>query len=241
MNEVLVSAIALGTPEDFGDSNGVSFTTVVTSQGAGGASHSDELKCIAFGATAQLIKSKVKSGDRVIFSGRIDRDRLGGEKFHSVIVASSLLGVTDAADGVDLATATVAGPSEIKEYKTIGGRNTPLLPFTVISTRKFRDNEYRSYISCSAWSENAEALKVHQQTEGKNLVAQGLIKSRTYEDRDGDSINAIDIWVNSVVILGEGELTQQTSGAGGTYVDGSDLPPTVTTQRRASLEDELPF
>lgn len=239
MNEVLVSGILAGDVKEFGE-KGVAFKLVVTTQGAGGTYHSDELACLAFGTAAQVLKGRANSGERVTFSGRIDRDKLGGEKYHSILVASSILSISPSENGMDVATATLAGPSEIKEFRTVGARDTPLIPFTVIATRNFNGNEFKSYISCSAWSAQAEVLRDYAEQDGINLAVQGSIKTRSYEDKDGDEIRAIDVWANNVTVFGAGSIVSSGEGEGsGTQTASMTTPPPV--QRRASVEDDLPF
>lgn len=238
MNEVLVSGILAGVVKEFGE-KGVAFKLVVTNQGAGGTSHSDELACLAFGTAAQVLKGRANSGERVTFSGRIDRDKLGGEKYHTVLVASNVLSISASENGMDSATVTLAGPSEIKEFRTVGAKDTPLIPFTVIATRSFNGNEFKSYISCSAWSSQAEILRNYENQDGINLAVQGSIKTRTYEDKDGDNIRAIDVWANNLTVFGAGSITTSAEGdSGGNSVSMTTPPP---VQRRESFEDDLPF
>lgn len=238
MNEVLVSGILAGPVKDFGD-KGAAFKLVVTSQGNGGSSHSDDFACLAFGTAAQVLKARANSGERVTFSGRIDRDKLGGEKYHSVLIASNVLSISASENGMDVATATLAGSSEIRDFKTVGAKETPLVPLTIITTRSFNGNEFKSYISCSAWSDQAVQLQPYQNQEGINVALQGSIKPRTYEDKDGDTIRTLDVWANNVTVFGAGEISTSAAAQGNSPQVSMATPPAV--QRRSAFEEELPF
>lgn len=80
------------------------------------------------------------------------------------------------------------------------GGKTPVLGFTVMSTRRWRDKEFKTYADCSVFGDKAKELN-GTFGEGSYLQIQGEAGARTYESK-GEHKAALTINALSVEVVG---------------------------------------
>lgn len=249
MNDVTLSGIISTNFEEYGN-DGILFQTSVSSPGyAGKERQVDDFVCLAYGNAAQLLRQRGKSGQRIIFQGRLGSEKLGTDKYHSALTVARILGLTDAENGTDTAHIVVSGASEVQDIRYVGSKDTPLVPIRMTNMRYFKkDNEvleYRTYVGASVWGDKARTLNETTSGEDIPIIIYGFLKPRSYQDRDGDDIGKIDVWVQEV--FGGEDLTpfDQTPSDSQPITSGDtqkeDTPPPASKPRRASRIDDDPF
>jgi single-strand DNA-binding protein len=108
------------------------------------------------------------------------------------------------------------------ELKDING--TPLLKFTVADSTGFGDRKSTSWINCSLWGKQAEAL--HQYlTKGKQIFVSGEFSTRKYEKKDGGEGLSLDVRVDRVKFAGSRNDEQSSNEAPSFADDESDSVP----------------
>jgi single-strand DNA-binding protein len=102
--------------------------------------------------------------------------------------------------------------------------------FTIASTPKMRDRVTGDFrdgetlnLRCSVWRDQAENL-VESLHKGARVIATGLLKSRTFETRDGEKKSVVEL---DVVEIGAslrftGLRLTDDGGAGGTSIGRKD-------------------
>lgn len=136
--------------------------------------------------------------------------------------------------------------------------NTPVASFTVAIDRSFksRDGERETdFINCVAWRQTAEFVSKYF-TKGKMIVVVGSIQTRKYNDKDGNSRNAVEVVADEVMF---GETKRDGESFGGGQGGGRYAPPARDDSRSGGYsapssqlppgdfsdigdeDDELPF
>lgn len=83
-------------------------------------------------------------------------------------------------------------------------------------TEKFEDGD-TTFVNCSVWKDFAENV-ADTLTKGMRVVAQGALKTRTYENKDGETRLSVDLDVNAVgpdLRWATAKVTRVTNGEGG--------------------------
>jgi len=239
MNDVTLSGIISGSFQEYGN-DGILFKAVVSA----GSNNSDEFTCLAFSNNASFIKHKGKSGQRIVFQGRLGSDKLGTENYHSALTVGRVLAITDSDNGTDSASIVVTGESEVQDIRYVGQKETPLVPIKMTNLRSFRGrdgqtNTYKTFIGASAWSDRAVALNASSPEGVYPLVVSGFLRSRNYENQDGDTIEKIDVWVQEV-LQGEGLFGDEDSSPAETAKPEKSSKTEKKEPRRAAVDD-APF
>lgn len=243
MNDLTLSGIISEAFSDYG-ADGISFP-VLTTQGSSSNTQaiSDQFTCLAFGNTAALIKARANSGDRIVIQGRLGSEKLGTEKYHSAITIGRVLAITEAEKGTDFSNIVVSGDAEIQELKYVGAKDTALVPIRLTNYRYFtKDGEtqtYRTFIGGSVWGDRAEALGQHAGTE-RPVTLLGGLRARSYEDKDGDTIEKIDVWVQEV-LAGEDLAPQEAGSSQPSQKREAPAPKKPAARKRSSSLDDDPF
>lgn len=243
MNDVTISGILDGNLEDYAN-DGAMFNVLVSS-----GDNSDRFTCLAFGNTASLLRAKANSGDRLVMQGRLSGEKLGTEKYHTAVSVSRVLAITASENGIDAAQIVVSGDTEVKDLINVGAKDTSLVPLRMVNYRYFtRDGKtdtYKTYLGASVWAERAEALNSAIGAGQFNLIVSGFLRARTYEDRDGDTIGTVDVWVQDVY---GGEPYTTPEGAEGSTAGAAPAAAAPSTPRseppyarKSAVDDDLPF
>lgn len=100
----------------------------------------------------------------------------------------------------------------------------PVANFTIASTPRNFDrqaNEWKDgealFLRCSVWREFAEHV-AGSLTKGMRVIAQGQLKQRSYQDRDGNQRTAIELQVDEIgpsLRYATAQVTRAASNGGG--------------------------
>lgn len=111
---------------------------------------------------------------------------------------------------------------DVELRRTTSG--TAVASFTVAWSEKYKDTERKLFLPCVAWGNNAEfASKWFE--KGVELVAEGYLSSRSWQDKSGNKRETIELTVDRLHFCGakkgvttsDGEIFVETE-------DESDLP-----------------
>lgn len=244
MNDLTLSGIISSSFEEFGQ-DGISFPVLV-SQGSSNTTVSDQFTCVAFGQSAAFIRNRASSGSRIVIQGRLGAERFGGEKYHSAITVGRVLAISESEAGTDFSNIVVSGDAEIQELKYVGDKGTALVPIRLTNLRHFTNKEgevqtYKTFVGASVWSERAEALEP-QTNRNMPVVLQGGLRARGYEDKDGDQIEKIDVWVQEVFADGVSDAPPPPRrGSTNERQSTSSPKKKADTRRRTASLDDDPF
>lgn len=96
--------------------------------------------------------------------------------------------------------------------------------FTIASTPRTFDrqsNEWKDgdtlFLRCSVWKEAAENAS-ETLTKGMRVIAQGRLKSRSYENKEGQKVNVTELEVDEIgpsLKYASAKVTRAQKGAGG--------------------------
>ncbi len=105
----------------------------------------------------------------------------------------------------------------------------PVANFTIASTPRTFDrqsNEWRDgdtlFLNCSIWRQAAEHVAESLQ-KGMRVVAQGRLKARSYETREGEKRTVMELDVDEIgpsLRYATAKVTRSTGGGGGGYSGG---------------------
>lgn len=205
MNEVIISGLVKG---DFQDASrdGVLFR-IATSTGRNN-SDPDVFLALSYGNAAQFLKQHAVSGNRVVAQGRISSEKLDTDNYHTVITVTRILAISEGHIGMDFTHAVVSGTVRCDEMKQTQ-RGTSLAGFNVKNVRHYKtregvEGEYTTYMNATAWADTAERLQAEGRIPSNDefAVISGILKPNSYE-KDGDTVNKTDIWINDIVFSGE--------------------------------------
>lgn len=239
MNEVIISGIVKGDLESIGN-DGIKF--LVLNRGRSG--ENDEFICLAYGNSSSFLSQHVVSGQRVVLQGRLSGEKLGTENYHTAITVGRVLSISDSSSGMDYTNVVLSGEASSKGLTRLNNKNkTPLVPLNIRNKREYKPNdgevqEYTTFIDAAVWGKLAESVEESFELPMNNtqVVVYGMLKPRSYENKNGETVNKIEIWVTSINRL-EGVQTQTSaSRPQGKKEDAGTRPP----RKSKSLED-APF
>ncbi|GAA1857701.1 single-stranded DNA-binding protein [Microbacterium koreense] len=105
----------------------------------------------------------------------------------------------------------------------------PVANFTIASTPRTFDrqaNEWKDgealFLRASVWREFAEHV-AGSMTKGMRVIAQGRLKQRSYQDREGNNRTAIELEVDEIgpsLRYATAQVTRSSGGGGGNYGGG---------------------
>lgn len=121
----------------------------------------------------------------------------------------------------------------------------PVANFTIASTPRTFDrqaNEWKDgealFLRASVWREFAEHV-AGSLTKGSRVIAQGRLKQRSYQDREGNNRTAIELEVDEIgpsLRYATAQVTRaQSSGGGGGFGGGG--APRQQPQQQAAAEE----
>lgn len=110
---------------------------------------------------------------------------------------------------------------------------TPVCSFRVAWNEKVKERETKLFLPCVAWQGTAELVSKYF-PKGKEIVVEGRLATREYEDRDGNKRSVTEMTVERVHFCGSkqdgGQSGGQSYGTGkAQFVEVDDEP------------DDLPF
>lgn len=92
---------------------------------------------------------------------------------------------------------------DVQYFKTQSGIS--YAKFTVATTKKYKDNEETSFISCVAWRQSADFLNQYAH-KGSTVSVVGHITTGSYDDKTtGKKVYTTDVTVEEVQLIGKRE------------------------------------
>jgi len=236
MNEVILSGIIKGDFEEVSN-DGVKF--LVLNRGRSG-NDADEFICLAYGGSAGFLRQHAESGKRVVLQGRLSSEKLDTENYHTAVTVSRILSIADSSNGLDYSHATISGLASSDGLIRLNNKNqTPLINLNVKNKREYRNadgevNEYTTFLGGTLWGRTAEDFDESNSfpLQDVPVVFEGILKPRTYENRDGDTINKIDVWVNTVNVFSPSSSSERAP---------APRAPSQPRKSKAKSADDSPF
>ena len=216
---------------------------------SGGRNGLDEFIVLAYGNSAKFLQQHASSGNRIVAQGRLSSEKLDTDVYHTAVTVNRVLSVSPGEQGIDYNRVVVSGNATCEGTRTVGENNRTLASFNIANSRKYmsRDGEertYTTYLGATMWGERAEQLEQEGiiPIEDENVTIEGILKPRSYTNKDGEEVNKIDIWIDDLVIAQShyspsprrkrGQETQETQN--------SDSQTRPQAQQRKSV-DSSPF
>ena len=111
---------------------------------------------------------------------------------------------------------------DVELRRTTSG--TAVASFTVAWSEKYKDTERKLFLPCVAWGNNAEfAAKWFE--KGVELVAEGYLSSRSWQDKSGNKRETVELTVDRLHFCGGKRDGGNTESADFVEVgDDGDLP-----------------
>jgi single-strand DNA-binding protein len=86
------------------------------------------------------------------------------------------------------------------ELRYTGGNNTPLLAFSVATSRKVDGSERTTWVDCTVWGKRAEGL-ANVLRKGSHVYFEGPLECRKYEDKNGNKRESWGVYVDDIQLL----------------------------------------
>jgi single-stranded DNA-binding protein len=204
MNEVIISGIIKGEFEN-ASRDGVKFSIL----NRGRNNEPSEFIALAYGNSGMFLKQHAKSGQRVVIQGRLSSEKLDTQKYHTAVTVSRVLSLGDSSQGLDFTQAFISGLASSTGLTNLANANsTPVINLNIANLREYTNQEgdkqqYTTYLGATIWNQQAQAVAEAFSFPFENVpvVIEGILRPRSYPDKeDGETINKIDIWVNSMSV-----------------------------------------
>lgn len=214
-----------------------------------------EYDIVAHGDIATRLASNVKSGQRTVLQGRLSSEKFNEEDkvYHSVIVVSRVLS-DDGKSGMDYNSIMLEGVGNCSEVKQVGSKNQDVANIDIKHTRKFKDREgveksFSSFISASIWGERAKGIESSLPFTDQPMIITGTLRPREYENKDGNTVKKIDVWVDELFLISGSPITSipqkyeknRESGERKSARGGAKARATLDVTSQISGDSELPF
>ena len=128
-----------------------------------------------------------------------------------------------------------------------------VLNFSIATTETWMDKnsgqrqEHTEWHRVDVWGKQAETLQQYL-LKGRQIYVEGSLRTRQWDDRDGNKRYSTDVRANRVVLLGRGDGSGRgdASGRRSDAGDGRDLSPSTPDQGAPGggpdlTEDDIPF
>lgn len=120
--------------------------------------------------------------------------------------------------------------------------------FSIATTETWTDKnsgqrqEHTEWHRVDVWGKQAETLQEYL-LKGRQIYVEGSLRTRQWDDRDGNKRYSTDIRANRVVLLGRGDGSGRRAEGGG---DGRSQAPAPSEQGAPGggpdlTEDDIPF
>ena len=111
---------------------------------------------------------------------------------------------------------------------------TTVCSFRLAWSEKVKDRETKLFLPCVAWQGTAELICTHF-TKGKEIIVEGRLSSRDYEDKTGNKRTVVELTADKVHFCGSKDAVQKP-----TYTF-SVQEPTQTFTEISEDDVDLPF
>lgn len=114
--------------------------------------------------------------------------------------------------------------------------------FTVAWSEKYKENETKCFLRCTAWRATAEMIGKHFQ-KGKECIVEGRLQTDEYTDKDGNKKSSTVCAVDRIHFCGSksesSSGTSQTTSTGQTADTSDNLDGFMNIPD--GIDEELPF
>lgn len=165
---------------------------------------------VAYGEVAKRLEG-VESGTRIAVQGRLSSEKLDEEgPYQNVIAVSRVISV--GGTGTDYSHASIVAALTAKELKRVGSKALAVINADFKTTREFKKpngevTTYTSYFNGSIWSERAESLAESLPLVDERVFVTGTLRPRSYENKAGQEVFRIEIFVDTVDPVKDSLLT----------------------------------
>ncbi len=130
---------------------------------------------------------------------------------------------------------------DVEMRTTAGGQS--VANFSLAVTRSWRDKDGQqqdqtSFINCVAWGKPGEVIAQYVK-KGSPLLVSGRLDQRSYEDKDGNKRQAVEVVVEDFTFVSGGNRDDNTSSAPAAK-KSDDVAPTEISDEPIDLSD-IPF
>lgn len=98
---------------------------------------------------------------------------------------------------------------------------TPVCSFRVAWSETVKERETKLFLPCVAWQGTAELVNKYF-PKGKEIVVEGKLSTREYEDRDGNRRSVTELTADRVHFCGSRQDSEQSVGAAQFVEEDSD-------------------
>lgn len=121
--------------------------------------------------------------------------------------------------------------------------NAKVATVRLATTERYRDKdgnpkEYTEWHNVVAWRINADIVEKYVR-KGSQLFIEGKLRSRSWNDRSGNTRYSTEIYADSLQLLGK--APEKTNTAGETAAGQKPLPPSPPAPGPITADDDLPF
>lgn len=95
------------------------------------------------------------------------------------------------------------------ETRTISS-GTSVCNFRVAWSRKYKEQEVKLFLPCTAWGSTAEMVQNHF-SKGKEIVLEGELRTNAWQDQNGNSRSNTELSVDRVHFVGPKVAAQEGS------------------------------
>ena len=111
---------------------------------------------------------------------------------------------------------------------------TPVTTFSIAIDNGYGENQRTDFVNCLAWNKTAEFVTKYFSKGKMIIIADGQIRTRSWETQDGKRAYATEVIANEVS-FGETKSSQQTATQPPMQDDDDDFTPLDEE------DDDLPF
>lgn len=86
---------------------------------------------------------------------------------------------------------------------------TQVSTFTVVWSEKYKETERKLFMPCVAWGRLAEFICL-QFSKGSELIVEGYLTSRKWQDKDGNNRESIELTVERLHFCGKKQTASDT-------------------------------
>lgn len=107
--------------------------------------------------------------------------------------------------------------------------------FRVAWSKKYKETETKLFLSCTAWRGTGELVAKHF-TKGKEILLEGSLSTRSWQDNDGNNRQTTELTVDQVHFVGS-----KSDGGGGAYQPSEPNVSGADFTELDGYDGELPF
>lgn len=111
---------------------------------------------------------------------------------------------------------------------------TSVCSFRVAWSEKYKETETKLFLSCTAWRGTGEMVSKYF-TKGREILVEGKLSVRDWEDRDGNKRQSIEMTVDKVHFCGP------KPSEGSNAPESGYAPPVSPSYEDLEDDGELPF